>query len=215
MIARERRQEERRARWQQIVDAASKVFFKKGYYRTTIDDIENASELTRGAIYYHFKGKEEIYISVLSCGLRMLRDKLRRVSHNSTLTPDELVIQLFEAYCDFSKNHKEYIKILMHYYSGWEKEQDLRQEVVDEINRLISEGLQVIVEVFERGKEDGLFSIEDPFLEAILMWSMIDGALRKTTLNPRTAFFGIEYEKMKAGLMSSILNSLYRGIPSK
>jgi AcrR family transcriptional regulator len=215
MIACERREKEKRARWQQIVDAASKVFFKKGYYRTTIEDIENASALTRGAIYYHFKGKEEIYISVLSCGLRMLRDKLRGVSCNSTLSPEELVIRLFEAYCDFSKDHKEYIKILMHYYSGWEKEQDLRQEVVDEINRLISEGLQEIVNVFELGKEEGLFSIENPFLEAILMWSMIDGALRKTTLNPRTAFFGIDYETMKAGLMRNILNSLYRNTPAK
>ena len=192
------------------MDAASEVFFAKGYQRATIEDIENSSGLTRGDIYYYFKGKEEIYISVLARGMRLLRDDFRWAARNNNLSPEQLILLLLDTYCDFHENHKEYLRILEHFYWGWEWQEEPREELVDEVNRLIFECLQVVVTVLNRGSESGVFSIENPSLEAILIWSMLGSALRKTTNNPRAAFLGIDWETMKAGLKKNILKSLRR-----
>lgn len=44
-----------------LLDAAEKVFFEKGVSQTALTDIANAAELTRGAIYWHFKNKAELF----------------------------------------------------------------------------------------------------------------------------------------------------------
>lgn len=48
-----------------IVDTAAKLFIEKGYDKTSINDIiANLGGLSKGAIYYHFKSKEEIMSAV-------------------------------------------------------------------------------------------------------------------------------------------------------
>ncbi|MEW6441143.1 MAG: helix-turn-helix domain-containing protein [bacterium] len=208
MSLRLRGEQGRRERWQQIVDAARKVFFEKGFERTTIDDIEKASGLTRGAIYYHFKGKEEIYISVLTCGLRLLRDELRWTLRDRNASPEELVGRFFDKYSEFSRTHREYMNILDHFHSGWETQHELPQNLVEEVNRLFFECINEAVSVVELGMKQGVFKVRDPFLETIMLWSMASSALRKTTANPRTAFLGVDWQTMKKALKKRILSSL-------
>ena len=44
-----------------ILDAAQRLFLEKGYDQTTIQDIvDQLGGLTKGAVYHHFKSKEEI-----------------------------------------------------------------------------------------------------------------------------------------------------------
>ena len=46
---------------EKILDAAQRLFLEKGYDNTTIQDIvDELGGLTKGAIYHHFKSKEEI-----------------------------------------------------------------------------------------------------------------------------------------------------------
>ena len=45
---------------ERILEAAQRLFLEKGYDRTTIQDIVNElGGLTKGAVYHHFKSKEE------------------------------------------------------------------------------------------------------------------------------------------------------------
>ncbi len=43
-----------------IVENARKLFLKKGYHGTTIDDITRSAKLTKGSFYWYFKSKEDI-----------------------------------------------------------------------------------------------------------------------------------------------------------
>lgn len=45
---------------ERIVDASIKLFIEKGYEQTTIQDILDALNLSKGGLYHHFKSKEEI-----------------------------------------------------------------------------------------------------------------------------------------------------------
>lgn len=47
-----------------ILDIATKLFLQKGYDNTSLQDIINESKLSKGAIYHHFKSKEEIFESI-------------------------------------------------------------------------------------------------------------------------------------------------------
>lgn len=47
-----------------ILWAAFKLFLAHGYHAVSLMDIEQASQATRGVIYHHFKGKEDLLKSV-------------------------------------------------------------------------------------------------------------------------------------------------------
>lgn len=45
----------------QLLDAAEDVFYRDGYARTTLDGVAEAAGMTRGAIYWHFKNKSDLF----------------------------------------------------------------------------------------------------------------------------------------------------------
>ena len=48
-----------------ILETATRLFMKKGYEHTSIQDIiDNLGGLSKGAIYHHFKSKEDILVAV-------------------------------------------------------------------------------------------------------------------------------------------------------
>ena len=49
----------------QILEAAFKVFVKKGYAKTTMDDIVSASNLSKGALYHYYDSKKELFLSLI------------------------------------------------------------------------------------------------------------------------------------------------------
>lgn len=49
----------------QLLDAAERVFLAQGVARTTLQDVAAAAGLTRGAIYWHFKDKADLYSAMM------------------------------------------------------------------------------------------------------------------------------------------------------
>jgi AcrR family transcriptional regulator len=62
-----------RARRDQIIAAATQLFYQRGFYATGIDDIGAAAGITGPGVYRHFAGKDEILIAVLDRIWMMLR----------------------------------------------------------------------------------------------------------------------------------------------
>jgi TetR/AcrR family transcriptional repressor of nem operon len=48
-----------------ILDEATRVFNRKGFFATSINDILKASGTTKGSLYFHFSSKREIGLEVL------------------------------------------------------------------------------------------------------------------------------------------------------
>ncbi len=61
-----RTKQEALATRQQIIDAAQAQFLLRGVARTSLQDIAAAAGLTRGAIYWHFKDKAELFDAMLA-----------------------------------------------------------------------------------------------------------------------------------------------------
>ncbi|MBN2163970.1 MAG: TetR family transcriptional regulator [Pontiellaceae bacterium] len=70
----------------QILDAALDVFSRKGYSRTTFVDIAQQLDLTKGAVYWHFKSKTDLLVTLIE---ETLTRKCMRVDR-----PDGLVESL-------------------------------------------------------------------------------------------------------------------------
>jgi len=50
----------------QILDAAERVFSERGVSRTSLADIAEAAAVTRGAIYWHFKDKADLFCEMVA-----------------------------------------------------------------------------------------------------------------------------------------------------
>jgi AcrR family transcriptional regulator len=61
VLTRKQSQERTRGR---IVEAAAKVFARRGYHRATVDEIASEAGFTVGALYSNFAGKEELFLAI-------------------------------------------------------------------------------------------------------------------------------------------------------
>ncbi|ANT55677.1 TetR/AcrR family transcriptional regulator [Bacillus pumilus] len=50
---------------QKIVTASRDLFAKKGYSETSVRDILEAAEISKGNLYHHFKGKEFLFLHIM------------------------------------------------------------------------------------------------------------------------------------------------------
>jgi AcrR family transcriptional regulator len=49
---------------QALLEAARTLFGERGYAATSLDEIANAAKVTKGALYHHFGGKQELFAGV-------------------------------------------------------------------------------------------------------------------------------------------------------
>lgn len=51
-------------KYQKIIDAAIKVFAKKGFYNSKVSDVAQEADVADGTIYLYFKNKDDLLISI-------------------------------------------------------------------------------------------------------------------------------------------------------
>lgn len=81
-----------RARRQQIIEAAARIFNQHGFHRTSMADIASAVGMLKGSLYYYFESKDELLFEVILTPLQKLVDALETVIQ-SDLPPDAAVRQ--------------------------------------------------------------------------------------------------------------------------
>jgi len=52
-------------RHERILDAALSVFASRGYRDASVDEVAEAAETSKGGIYFHFPGKQAIFVALL------------------------------------------------------------------------------------------------------------------------------------------------------
>ena len=79
-----------------ILDVAFRLFIEKGYENTSIQDIiDNLGGLSKGAIYHHFKSKEELLIAVTDRMTSESNQMLAVIRDRSDLTGKEKLKTIF------------------------------------------------------------------------------------------------------------------------
>ena len=49
-----------------ILKSATEIFLKKGYTRSTLDEIAKHADVTKGAVYWHFANKQNLFEAILT-----------------------------------------------------------------------------------------------------------------------------------------------------
>ncbi len=61
-----------------IIDAATKIFAKKGFYNSTIADVAKMAEVAEGTIYLYFKNKDDLLISIFEHSIDLFVQAVHR-----------------------------------------------------------------------------------------------------------------------------------------
>ena len=66
---------------ERILNQSMRIFLKRGYHGTSIDDITQAAGLTKGALYWHFHSKEDLLKRIIEEFERRFLDGLIQAVH--------------------------------------------------------------------------------------------------------------------------------------
>src|SRR5215472_4035768 len=75
---------------EQVLQAALRVFRRKGYAATTLEEIAQEAGFTRGAIYSHFEGKAQLYQLLIQQGFLRLNEAFEAAFDDSGTIEERL-----------------------------------------------------------------------------------------------------------------------------
>lgn len=138
-----------------ILSAALQVFSQYGYSATRLQDIAHAAEVTRGAVYHHFGGKEELYKALIterSTGINQLAEEI--VAEGGT--PKEILLRFLSRMFSYGEENDEYRALLELALSKVEMTSGLESITQDTIKgrRLLA---RYFAELLQQGIEIGEF----------------------------------------------------------
>lgn len=127
----------------EILDAATRLFARNGFERTSLGEIGAAASVSRGLPAYFFANKESLYSAAMERATKLVRTAvLEPVKENSQFSsPREFVTALVNAYIDFLAAHPLEVRLLQ-----WELLQPVQNRRQPALEALFEEG----VELFRR-----------------------------------------------------------------
>jgi len=137
-----------------IVGAAAIFFSQFGFHKTTMGEIARKLHKVKGAIYYYFASKEDLYNEVLNQELKRVQIHLT-VIVNSDSNPVEILERYAKTRLKLlneAKNYHETIKA--DFIERYGFVDDVRKEF-DEFER------SQLLTILSKGKEEGLLEFSD------------------------------------------------------
>jgi TetR/AcrR family transcriptional regulator len=108
-----RKEKEIEQRKKDILIVAEKLFLSQGYDDTTMDQIAQVAEFSKGTVYKYFSSKDEIYLTLGIKSYQMIIDKTKKLTENEEPGVSQL-IAVGRAYFEFYKEAPEYAMIFHH-----------------------------------------------------------------------------------------------------
>ena len=188
MTIADRRERDKQQRRDSIVDAAERFFFTKGFPVTTIDEIAEAAELSKGTIYLYFKNKEEIYVAIVQRGLHFLTELFREAIAKSP-TGKEKVRAIGQALLTFYERYPHHFKALFYQHDGPScpiPDIDRGGPLIKALSRDGEELYAFCVEAIRSGIADGSIPPDvDPVKATVVFVSMILGLVRMVAVEEK------------------------------
>ena len=158
-------------RKQQIYEAAITCFSQKGYHLTTMDDIAAAADLSKGSLYWYFKGKKELFLSLFEAMMAPIRQAWEGiVADDSSSATDKLLTSLGL----FSGSIEEFIPLFGVMMEAWAQ---TRHDA--DVQRLMREFyrpyLAMMTQIIEQGVAGGEFQAVSPEATAFAIMNLFDG----------------------------------------
>lgn len=178
MGIKERREREKLQRQNDILDAAEKIFFQKGYGTATMDDVAAEAELSKGTLYLYFKNKEELYFGLTHRALLNLQQRFQNVLDGDG-NGLQKVVNIGHAFHDYSVEEPDYYKTIAQFEIAQMDATQERQEVVakcHEAGKVVME--QVAAAIVEGVNDGSIRKNVDPLKVAFLLQGLSNGVIQ-------------------------------------
>jgi len=176
MGAKDRSTKVREFRREDIVDAAERIFFSKGFTTTTMDDIAREAEYTKKTLYSYFASKDEFYDAIVLRGFETLNSIFDHVLwERREANGFDQLDSLGKSYITYIEEHAKYFEAIALYESRRE-ESGVSSRLAGAVAAAGSRSSELLIGCVRKGIEDGSLSGElDPVRTAIALYAWMLG----------------------------------------
>jgi AcrR family transcriptional regulator len=152
------------------------LFAQRGFSSTSLDDIARAAGVTKGAIYWHFASKDEIFHAILD----RIRARWQEVVHvpvSTTGDPRAQLARLFDAYDELFRESPDICLFLQQVVLDRQN-----KPFAAEVARVFATTARFIARIVDEGKARGVMNTGvDSLTTAHLILGMLAGASQQAS----------------------------------
>ena len=156
----------------QILDAALAVIVQKGYENSRMDDIVASSKMSKGAIYWYYKSKKEIYLSLVNHWVHNYSAVLNHIVDTDRSASDQLR-SLFQYFTVQYEKDPVVFKALLEFWSMAGRDPEFN----DKLQKVYSEFVNLISTIIQQGMDNGEFKNLDLDITAMSIMVNIEGIM--------------------------------------
>ena len=153
---------------QEIFNQATRLFAERGYAGTSIQDIADAVGLTRPALYYYFKGKDDLLERLVAEVTVVAAADIAKIARRNELSATQRVREIVRFLTRHQGEQGERFRLLLR------SEADLPDTIADSYDKNRRAVLRTLTEVIEQGVAHGEFRPIIPTIAALGMLGTVN-----------------------------------------
>ena len=157
-------------RKEQILDAALYVIVQNGYHQSRMDDIVSTSGLSKGAIYWYYKSKKDIYLDLVNHWVIRYSNSLLKLPQED-ISSGEHLKNLFETFFNQFEKDPIVFKALLEFWSLAGRDTDFKIK----LEKVTQNFIHYIESIIKKGVESGEFKQVNPNIAAMSIMVVIEG----------------------------------------
>ena len=159
-------------RKEQIMDAALRTIVQKGYDNSRMDDIVSLSNLSKGAIYWYYKSKKDVYLDLINYWVLRYSAVINHLIEEDHSAADQLK-SLFLYFTNQFENDPSLYKALVEFWTLAGRDKDFQKK----LNKVYSNFLVLLEDIISRGVETGEFKNLNVQITALSIMVNIEGII--------------------------------------
>ncbi|MDP7608919.1 MAG: TetR/AcrR family transcriptional regulator [Candidatus Marinimicrobia bacterium] len=157
-------------RKEQILDAALHVIVQNGYHQSRMDDIVSTSGLSKGAIYWYYKSKKDMYLDLVNHWVIRYSNSLLKLPQEDISSGEQLK-NLFETFFDQFEKDPIVFKALLEFWSLAGRDKDFKIK----LEKVTQNFIHYIESIIKKGVKSGEFKQVNPNIAAMSIMVVIEG----------------------------------------
>ena len=157
-------------RRRQIYEAAMTCFSQKGYHLTTMDDIAATAGLSKGSLYWYFKGKKELFLSLFQEMMAPFGQAWEAIIADQSSSATEKMEASLALFKQELQEFVPFFGVMMEAWAQTRHDADV-QDVVREFYRPY---LDMMTKIIEQGVAEQAFRVSSPEATAFAIMNLFD-----------------------------------------
>lgn len=159
----------------QVLRAAEKLFAKRGFYPTTIDDIAKEAKLAKGTIYLYFDSKEDLFFSAIERKLDALLSKIEK-GVKEPGSAWQRINTTIGIHLKFLEENRDFFKIMQSF------SEQLKEKLEKELKRRVVEKQSQYIKILSRLIQEAIDKREIKPLDARKLAIILMGIVHSLTV---------------------------------